>query len=296
MKTDQPLVLRDNETCCYCRCELTAETATKEHVIARRFVPTGTLDRSWNLIARACRSCNNVKGDLEDDLAVLTLQYSASSAGNDERAQLVRDTLSKACRTISRRTRRPVAHSSEETKLNLPFASLNMSVELVSPPQVSDERAHQLALMQTEAFFYGLTYDPAKRRGHLWPGGGFFPLDVQPPSDWGNPVQRWFMRAVRNWQPRLMVSVAQGFVRVAIRRHPGKVLWSCAIEWNEGLRLIAVFGEQNAALAFAADMPPLYEATDLAIRYPDHVMRWHTEIALPDEDDLLFEYDEAVAS
>jgi hypothetical protein len=74
MRSNQPEVLR-NITCCYCRIPSVNVASDKEHVIARGFVPIGTLQKSWNLIARACRLCNNRKSDLEDDMAILSLQH-----------------------------------------------------------------------------------------------------------------------------------------------------------------------------------------------------------------------------
>jgi hypothetical protein len=60
----------DNVTCPYCGTALTSKTRTKEHVIGRRFVPVGSLDREWNLILQACGPCNRHKADLEDDISV----------------------------------------------------------------------------------------------------------------------------------------------------------------------------------------------------------------------------------
>ena len=63
----KPVLLR-NTVCAYCVVQLTASNATKEHVVGRKFVPTGKLDKRWNLILRTCSPCNTRKSELEDDL------------------------------------------------------------------------------------------------------------------------------------------------------------------------------------------------------------------------------------
>jgi 5-methylcytosine-specific restriction endonuclease McrA len=71
---DKPLRLR-NATCVYCGVEFgPEEKRTKEHVIAREFVPVVDFNGQWNLIVNACCSCNNEKADLEGEIAALTMQ------------------------------------------------------------------------------------------------------------------------------------------------------------------------------------------------------------------------------
>ncbi|MGY4282022.1 5-methylcytosine-specific restriction endonuclease McrA [Bradyrhizobium sp. LM2.7] len=55
----------DNRTCLYCGLvEAEENPFTVEHVVGRRFVPKGSLDKSWALIGNACLRCNNKKSDL----------------------------------------------------------------------------------------------------------------------------------------------------------------------------------------------------------------------------------------
>src|SRR4051812_6479594 len=65
-----------NVTCAYCGVRFSPATpSTKEHVITRNFVPEGTLKANdWNLILLACRTCNQEKADLEDEISAITLQ------------------------------------------------------------------------------------------------------------------------------------------------------------------------------------------------------------------------------
>jgi len=288
MRHNQPDVLR-NRTCCYCHVELNEATATKEHVVARRFVPKGSLDRSWNLILRACQRCNGEKSDLEDDLALISLQH--YPFGSDaERDASVRECLAKATRAFSRRSRKPVSESHETSKLELPLGpGGTMSVEMISPPQLDDDRAFRLANLQATAFFYGLTYDEASATGRLWPDGGFFTVDVQPRSDWGNHVQLWFMNAVAEWRPRVIGSFANDFFRVAIRKHPDEYFWSCAFEWNQGFRILAFIGERGVAAKIGQTVPPLFTENDIVVRANNMITRYRNEVPLKSEDDRMFE-------
>ncbi len=292
MPLDQPVVLKDNQTCCYCRNDLNAATSDMEHVVARNFVPKNTLHQSWNLIARACKACNNRKSDLEDDLAVLTLQHYRSNGSDPERDRKVADALAKATRTVSRLTRKPVSESATRTKVDVPFGGgYSMSLGFRSPPHVDEDRAYDLAMMQASAFFYWMTYDSSTRRGQLWPGGAFLTVDLKPRSDWGNPVQLWFMRSFVDWQIGLMASIAHGFFKVAIRRHQTQTIWSCAFEWNEGMRIVALFGDEKGVRSTCAEMPPLSKPTDFFATLPG-TARIRRGTPLCDEDDLMFVWDE----
>jgi hypothetical protein len=158
MRKNQPEVLR-NVTCCYCRAVLAGVPSNKEHVIATNFVPKGTLDRSWNLIARACVACNTRKSDLEDDMAVLSLQHYPFDGTDPAYDAYVRECLGKASRTHSRHSKKAVSNSAEESTLEMPLGPAGlMTVGLISAPQISDDRAFALANLHATAFFYLLTY------------------------------------------------------------------------------------------------------------------------------------------
>lgn len=291
LRQNQPEVLR-NTTCCYCGVALADVPANKEHVIAKNFVPFGVLDRSWNLIAGACVRCNTRKSDLEDDMAVLSLQHYPFDGTDAFYDAHVRTCLEKATRTRSRRTKRPVAESSEESKLELPLGPGGaLTVEMIAPPQVDDDRAFALAHMQATAFYYLLTYRDDVQRGTFCPGGGFFTIDVAARADWGNPRQRWFIDSVAAWEPRLIVVAAQGFFKVAIRKNPTEHLWSCGLEWNEGIRAIALFGEEPPARAIGRTIPPLFTDADVIRRTPEVITSYRSEVALSATDDRMFAFE-----
>ncbi|MEA2162056.1 MAG: hypothetical protein QOK37_183 [Thermoanaerobaculia bacterium] len=290
MRQNQPEVLR-NVTCCYCRTVLADVPSNKEHVIATNFVPKGTWDRSWNLIARACVACNTRKSDLEDDMAVLSLQHYPFDGTDPAYDTHVRERLEKASRTHSRHSKKAVSRSVEESTLEMPLGPAGvMTVGLISAPQISVDRAFALANMHATAFFYLLTYRDEGRRGSLWPGGGFFTTDVAARSDWGNPIQRWFIDNAAPWLPRLVVSAAQGFFKVAIRKNPDVALWSCALEWNEGIRVVAFFGEKEPALALGRDMPQLFTEEHVILRTPEKITSYRTEVPISSDDDRMFSF------
>jgi hypothetical protein len=86
MKTlTQPILLR-NLNCIYCGNPFDDDSGvrkTREHVIGRSFVPRGSLENQWNLIANACESCNRSKSALEDDISAITLFRSLGDPASD---------------------------------------------------------------------------------------------------------------------------------------------------------------------------------------------------------------------
>ena len=118
-------VVLKNETCPYCSCCLDASLRTKEHVIGRRFVPKGKLDGQWNLIVRACRPCNCLKADLEDDLSAISMQPDSWGQFANPDPRLATEAARKAEKSVSRRTGKQVELSSE----NQPYPPLSVPVQ-----------------------------------------------------------------------------------------------------------------------------------------------------------------------
>lgn len=286
---DRPILL-DNETCVYCG-KVLQDDATKEHVIGRRFVPKGKLNRQWNLILRACADCNNVKSALENDLSAITMHQDAWGKHVSDDEALVTDALRKAKRSISARTGRPVKDSAEQVTVSAtlsPGATLTFS--LSAPPQTESERVFALARFQLMAFFYWLTYDRLRKRGGYW-SGGFYPVMESVRSDWGNVVNRAFMDAVVSWEPRLLGSGADGYFNVAIRRHPCAVCWSWALEWNRKYRIIGFFGEKGPAEEVVKTFPPLPMTT--IVEGPNRWVRYRSDVPLDEARDRLFAWGDA---
>jgi hypothetical protein len=275
----------DNVTCVYCGHPITRETRTREHVIGRRFVPRGMLDNNWNLIVWACHPCNNAKSDLEDDLSAIALMPDPWSQSENTPPALQADIARKARGSRSRRTKRSVADSHEHLEVSTRFGpGVSMTFKLVAPPQADFARLGALAQFQLRAFFYWITYDATTETGRFWPDR-LYCLAEAARQDWGNAQQLAFMRAVQEWETRLVApELAGGFFRVALRRHPTVPCFAWALEWNRYWRLVGFFGE--GAEAQCAALPALV---------PEHVSRQgdahfyaRSEVSLDPAADVLF--------
>ncbi len=287
---NKPVTL-DNDTCPYCGGSLPSSSREKDHVIARRFVPTGKLSGSWNLKVRCCRKCNLEKSDLEDDISAITMKLLVDHPGRGVvlGEELARAIERKVRHSKSRLTKKPVYESYGNLEVRSSLApGVDLTVNFAHPPQIAPERSFKLAHMQVMAFFYLITYNEETKRGRLWPGRFFsIPESEATRSDWGNPIHRWFMDAVLNWHQRVCVSTAYDFFKIAIRKHPEAACWSWALEWNRVYRLFGFFGEQTMARATAESMPPI-EAEPIVGRGSDEQLLIRADTALDEKDDSMF--------
>lgn len=276
-----------NVICPYCGCDLFASSLTKEHVVGRRFVPKGKLNGHWNLILNACSPCNNRKADLENDISAITLHPEHDSKHPDYDLATTNDAQRKAEKAISRRTNKPVKDSHESLKLDVAFApGLNFKFSLLSPPQIDEDRAFELARLQLAAFFSFITYNTSEERGYYWPGD-YLPLLIVRRADYGNKIAVDFAEAVSSWEPRVLGHTAEGFFSICIRRHPSAECWSWAIEWNGSTRLLGFLGDKNAAQAIVKKLGPL-QLNHQDLGNGDYV-RFRTEVPLAPDADRLFE-------
>src|SRR5258706_1326111 len=168
-RTDLPTALR-NRRCAYCGEHLSRDSSTREHVIGKRFVPTGRLSHDWNLIVNACISCNTKKSDLEDDLSAISMQPDAFGRFRREDSVLAADAIRKAARSGNRATRKSVARSTEKGSLKFRGANLTITISTLAPPQTTDARVLDLPMLQIRAFFFFITYTTEKGPGGWWPG------------------------------------------------------------------------------------------------------------------------------
>jgi hypothetical protein len=275
-----------NETCPYCGNPVSRRSGTKEHVIARRFVPHGAMDGCWNLILRACRQCNNQKSDLEDDLSAITMAFHAYGLRGMDDDRLKREVQRKALRSISRKTGKLVGKSSETVAFSFQGpVGIEVSGNFSAPPQMDEGRVFALARLQLTGLFYMLTYDTVTNRGHWWEGG-FLPLHGAIKTDWGNPIHRHFMREVEKWDYRLIVSTADGYFRVAIRKHHTEKCWSWALEWNNCYRLVGYFGDEEIALALIERTPKL--RLNSILESGKNWIRVRNETPIPEDEDVMF--------
>jgi hypothetical protein len=283
---DKPLRLR-NKTCVYCGRQFdTSLRKTKEHVIARNFVPRGSLNGQWNLIVWACGQCNGVKSDLETDLSAITLLPSLTGQIDTVDKTVLEDAIRKATGAVSRRTRKPVKDSQEQIEIKIPHGPMQFTFNMTGPPQADSNRVFRLAMHHVQAFFYLITYRQDAQTGERMPGAFVPVMDVRR-TDWGNPVMRGFMSATRNWRRRVMAIAADQFFKLSIRRHPENApLWAWAVEWNRNFRVVGFFGEQ-ALVKSAIDVLPRLRAHGTSMEDGSWI-RYRVEEALPDSEDHLF--------
>lgn len=284
-----------NLNCIYCGKGFGPDCGpTKEHVIARRFVPHVSFNDNWFLIANACRECNDSKAKLENDISAVTMQPDAFGRSPSEDDSYKDQAQRKAKGAISSRTRRPVAESEEKlTVTGMLGAGASWTAGLRSAPQLDRDKAFQLARYHLAGFFFFITYDDARRRGGFWPGG-FYPVSVVQKSDWGNAQIIGFAKRVSGWLPRLHLDGADGYFKAVIRREHDSELWSWALEWNRSYRLFGFFGDYDAAVQVADDLPKLQ--MKVAERGVDPVRgrfetRYREEVPLGDGEDELFAVD-----
>ena len=284
---DNQVIRLDNISCPYCGKEYTNENKSKEHVIGKRFVPTGKLNACWNLILNACKTCNGDKADLENDISAITMQPDAVGNFAHDDASGASEAARKARNSYSRRTLKLVKDSHEQMKVDVSFGpGVKMSFGLIGPPQVDRERVYQLAHMQLIGFFYWITYQENAKHGNYWPGD-FSPVMTANRADWGNSVLLAFADTVLDWEPRVRGITTDGFYKIMIRKSPQFSCWSWALEWNHSLRVIGFFGDLQTAHNILSDFPKL---KGYAIpQGPDVTIRYREETPLPeDEDDKLF--------
>lgn len=287
----EPIIL-DNARCPYCGVDLDDANSTKEHVVGRRFVPRGKFNGQWNLIVNACRVCNGIKADLEDDISAITMQPDAWGRHAIADEALAAEARRKA-KSISRRTKRPVADSVEQLKVEVPFiAGATASITLTGPPQPKPERVYELARLQVAGFFHWVTYDEATRQGGYYLGS-FCPLLEANRADWGNPAHRAFMKQVVQWEPRVLAVGADGYFRIAIRRHPSLVCWSWALEWNHNLRIVGYIGELELLKKLATLIP--HPTARSFAEGPNRWIRYRNDEPLEEDQDEMFVYQEIAA-
>ncbi|MFT3685292.1 MAG: hypothetical protein QM783_10265 [Phycisphaerales bacterium] len=221
---------------------------TKDHVIARNFVPPGHFDGQWNLIVNACEKCNSTKSQLENEVAAISMQPDAWGRHPENDHQLASEAMRRAQSVKNSRTGKPL-HIPEKPIVSEydVMPGLRMTFSLVAPAQLSDDQAFRLAWHQIAAFFYLITYKPDLKLGRRWPGE-FLPIAVVRESDWGNSLMRTFQDLVGPWDHRVHGIAASGYFGVCIKKSPApRELWSWALEWNRTFRVIGFIGSQEAA-------------------------------------------------
>lgn len=277
-----------NVTCCYCGKALNSRETTDDHVIGRKFVPSGALLNRWNLVVRACVACNSRKSDLEDDISSITMAHHLHGFSCMSNPEVQSEARRKIHRSTSRKTRKKVRDSSENiTFSSAPSPSLKINGNFFAPPQIEQERSNKLAMLQIMAFFYLLTFEQDKKIGHYWPGD-FYVTQSGIKTDWGNARFLYFMQLTSSWDYRLIANTANGFFKVSIRKSPDSACWSWAIEWNDCYRLIGFFGENSYIEDLLNDFPLLDK--NLVSSHPSSKIFFREEVEIIPESDSLFDH------
>lgn len=282
----QNATILSNKRCCYCGIILTKNNKTNDHVIGRRFVPKGKLNKNWNLRINSCQLCNNRKSNLEDDIAAITLlpDLIGNFPHNDTAA--IEESHRRAEKSISRRTKKPVGESAETLKVKAHIGQgINIIGDFSAPPQIDEARAFELARLQLSAFFFLLCYKEETNEGGWW-RHGYHPVRMATNSDWGNPILRGFATLIKQWDPIFHLVTADGFFKTIIRRHPSAECWAWAIEWNKSRRLIGFFGERTPAQQIVNILP--HPKLITVFSEPGRSLSYHVETPLSEEDDILF--------
>lgn len=247
-----------NHYCAYCFQGVAGDPhASEDHVIGRRFVPRGTLEKSWNLIVNCCERCNSEKANLEDDISAITLYaylfFGGTSISEVERTHIFR----KLTGSMSRATSRNIIDSRVKIAVSGEIApGASMAVDLVGLPQIERARIIRLAEMHVRAFYFWISFNEDTKFGTK-PGNTFGPIIETHRNDWGNEVFLHFMRLTREWRPRFNGVAAEGFFKVDLKRHPTDDLLSYALEYNKAFRSIGFVGAGDRVRFFMEQFPTL---------------------------------------
>lgn len=293
---DMPIRLK-NLNCLYCGTSFVQDDAdrslTREHVIARNFVPHVSFGKQWNLIANACHKCNNRKSDLEDDIGAITMQPDSFGSPPSDDPLFLSKAQSKARGSKSRKTGKPVSSSTENFAISGEFVSqASFTVNMVAGAQIEPKRAFALARFHIAAFFYFITYQKQQRVGGFWEGV-FAPIALVPRGDWGNEQLLGFQDLIETWRWRLHAIGADSYFKAIIkkpRNHDS--VWAWALEWNKNHRVFGFFGEEDACSGIYADLPVLQMQTverRVDPKVGSVVTRFREQVPLPSGRDKLFE-------
>jgi hypothetical protein len=278
-----------NDVCPYCGSTINDANRTEDHVVGRRFVPKSTMENRWNLILLACKKCNGEKSSLEDDISAISMQPAIGEHRGAVESILAKESSRKARNAISRRSKKRVSESQETSKLSYNLLDqMKVDVEMISPPQIDQKRLLELNAFHLEAFFFLLTYNERKGRGH-YPPGEIFSIDIANRGDWGNVKMRAFMKLTEFWVPHLNVITADGYFKIRIDKNPLEKIWSWALEYNKNTRSVGVFGDSVAIELLLTTIPEhRWSKKFRTASEPNVVQRHRMEIPLSESDDKLF--------
>lgn len=276
-----------NHYCLYCGEFVGGDNAApsdKEHLIARNFVPKGSLgEGAFNFIFRSCRTCNGRKADAERHVSSVTL---FNSPGRADRAEINLLAQRKAAGDYHPKKQGVlVKDAGEEVNVSSTFGPAKMSFGFIGPPQLDPDGVHQVATNHIQGLFSLVTTeDPRDQsKSRLLPPHQVRFLGHYGVNDWGNEQLVEVARRVQSWPCYAIVTSANCYFKAIMRR--GDDHWFWALEWNKFLRVAGMIAlPEERELALFDGLPELkWKAM------PDGTGRFRVEVSLSKGvDDLLF--------
>ena len=235
-----------NRLCAYCGVELTPKNRSLDHVVARKFVPEGTMINSCNIGLRACKPCNGHKARLEDDISAITMLPGADGKFARDDQRLIRTSQRKAKGAISNATRKKVAQSHTNFGVNLPFGSAQLSMSFTGAPQIDERRAAILAWSQIQGLWFFQTYDKDRGHGRYLSREDFQFVGLVGRLDWGNVQIASFVKQIENWEHQTFACLADGYFRAMVKGSPDGETLAWAVEWNDAYRVFGYWSLGNS--------------------------------------------------
>lgn len=276
-----PSLEGSNACCLYCGHFLRGQNppkSDKEHLIARNFVPTGTMDgQPFNFIFRACRSCNARKAVAERHVSSVTL---FNSPGRLEDARVNEAALRKGKGDYHPKMKGVLIQDAlEHLSVNSSFGPMSINFGMVAPPQLDRNLVGEVAFSHIQGLFTLICTedycDPLRMR--LLPQEQFIWYDFYINDDWGNPQALEIADRVRDWTCLANIESAEGYFKAIMRRSEEGWFW--ALEWNQQLRLLGgINGTQMK----------LFEGLTSDVWIPTPQGRMSKNVPLSAKDDYLF--------
>ena len=272
--------------CGYCGRRLTKQLRTKDHVIARKFVPQGTLQNDFNLQIFCCKKCNGIKSRLEDDLSAITMQPDLNGQYPRDDERLIKTAKRKAEGSVSFMTKRKVSDSASNFKVGANMGNgFRIDFNFTGQPLVDEKRIRALAWFQLQGFYFFRSYNSEIGFGSYIPHEEFFIADYLGRNDWGNPKLESFANKTKQWEPLLHLVMADGYIRGLEKKSADGVrCW--ALEWNESYRCFGVWGDKEKCQEFLESL----EKPKMDMMVGDTTNGWAYRIETPiaEENDTLF--------
>lgn len=270
-----------NACCIYCGTFLQRPNppeSDKEHLIARNFVPTGTMDgQPFNFLFRACRPCNARKASAERHVSSITL---FNSPGRIDNTRVNEVAIRKGKGDFHPKKKGVLIQDAHEhTSLTTAIGPMSLKFRMIAPPQLDNDQVGEVAFSHIQGLFALICskdyLDPLKMR--LLPQDQFTWYGSYTHNDWGNPQVIEIANRVRDWDCLANIESAQGYFKAIMRcSNEG---WFWALEWNRQLRLLGSIGRARMKL---------FEGLPSEGWIPTPTGRMRQNVPLDTKDDCLF--------